>query len=200
MVILAWRWRWRLVPTYIEEWRCEEPKYLACWRMKIIKLPHLKKMKIAFLKLLKIEDLKTPLKKCEKNEDHVVCMEPLIHSFCPGIPKLWRLGYLLKKSHSFLISIPCDLCEKPWCYLAFWFKYRYGSTDLHTSVAQEHLRSDILLDTTVSRQESNTGPRVRKTHALPIAPGPLPIRILVSIPYIRQINLPLTFKAHAYGS
>ena len=138
--------------------------------------------------------------RCEKNEDHVVCMEPLIHSFCPGIPKLWRLGYLLKKSHSFLISIPCDLCEKPWCYLAFWFKYRYGSTDLHTSVAQEHLRSDILLDTTVSRQESNTGPRVRKTHALPIAPGPLPIRILVSIPYIRQINLPLTFKAHAYGS
>ena len=36
MVVLAWRRRWRFVPTYIEEWRCEEPKYLACWRMKII--------------------------------------------------------------------------------------------------------------------------------------------------------------------
>ena len=20
------------VPTYFEEWRCEEPKYLACWK------------------------------------------------------------------------------------------------------------------------------------------------------------------------
>ena len=36
MVVLTWRRRWRFVLTYIEEWRCEEPRYLACWRMKII--------------------------------------------------------------------------------------------------------------------------------------------------------------------
>ena len=35
-VVLAWRQRWRFVPTYIVEWRCEGPKYLACWRRKII--------------------------------------------------------------------------------------------------------------------------------------------------------------------
>ena len=35
-------------------------------------------MKIAFLKLLKTEDLNTPLKKVKKNEDRVVCREPQV--------------------------------------------------------------------------------------------------------------------------
>ena len=52
------------------------------------------------------------------------------------------------------------LSGKPWCYLVFYFKYQYGSTDLHTSVAQEHLKSDALPDTTMIRRESNTGPLV----------------------------------------
>ena len=39
-------------------------------------LSHLLKMKIAFLKLLKTEDLKTHLKKCDEIEDHVVWREP----------------------------------------------------------------------------------------------------------------------------
>ena len=38
-------------------------------------LPYLLKMKIVFLKALKTEDLKTPLKKCVENEDHVMCRE-----------------------------------------------------------------------------------------------------------------------------
>ena len=66
-VVLAWRRRF--FPTYIEEWRCEEPKYLTCWRMKFVnwgQLPHLLKMKIAFVKLLKTEDLKTSLKNVNK--------------------------------------------------------------------------------------------------------------------------------------
>ena len=66
------------------------------------------------------------------------------------------------------------LCEKPGCYLVFYFKYQFGSADLYTSVAQEHLRSDALPDTTVFLQELNTGPIVRRSHALPIAPRPLP--------------------------
>ena len=66
MVVLAWRLRWRNVPTYIEKWRCEGPKYLACWRMKIINRPHLLKMKIAFLKLSNTEDLKNALKNVKK--------------------------------------------------------------------------------------------------------------------------------------
>ena len=61
------------------------------WRMKMwrtqisgllnnedYQLPHLLKMKIAFLKLLKTEDLNTPLKNVKKNEDHFVCREPQI--------------------------------------------------------------------------------------------------------------------------
>ena len=42
----------------------------------------------------------------------------------------------------------------------FYFKYQYWSTDLCTSVAQEHLRWDALPDTTTIRRESNTGPLV----------------------------------------
>ena len=45
-----------------------------------------------------------------------------------------------------------------------------------TNVAQEHLRLDALPDTTVIRRESNTGPLIWKTHALPIAPLPLPYK------------------------
>ena len=73
----------------------------------------------------------------------------------------------MKNSRSFIVSIPCViLCEKPWCYL--FFKHQYESTDLLISVAQEHLRSDALPDTTMIRRESNTRPIVWKTHALPI--------------------------------
>ena len=53
------------------------------------------------------------------------------------------------------------------------FKYQCVSTDLYTSVAQEHSRPDALPDTTMIRKESNTGPLVWKTYALPIAPQPL---------------------------
>ena len=34
MPILACRQRWRFVPTFIEEWRCGEFNFLACWRVK----------------------------------------------------------------------------------------------------------------------------------------------------------------------
>ena len=43
-----------------------------------------------------------------------------------------------------------------------------------TYVAQEHLRSDAPPDTTVVRRESNMGPLVGQTHALPFAPRPPP--------------------------
>ena len=66
----------------------------------------------------------------------------------------------------------------------FYFKYQCRSTDLYTSVAQEHLRS--LPDTTAVRRESNTGPLDWKTHALPTAPRPLPI--------CQDWNLSLLFK------
>ena len=53
------------------------------------------------------------------------------------------------------------------CY----FKYQYyKSTDLYTSVAEGLLRSDAHPDTTVIRQELNTGPLVWETNAPPIAP------------------------------
>ena len=42
------------------------------------------------------------------------------------------------------------------------------------NVPQEHLRLDAPFDTNVIRQESNTEPLIWKTHALPIAPRPLP--------------------------
>ena len=54
-------------------------------------------------------------------------------------------------------------------------KYQCGSTELYTSVAQEHLRSDALPDTNAVRRESNMGTLNWKAHALPIAPRPLPI-------------------------
>ena len=54
-------------------------------------------MKIAFLKLLKIEDLKTPLKKCEENEDHVVCREPPHSLILPGNSKIVKIWILVKK-------------------------------------------------------------------------------------------------------
>ena len=57
----------------------------------------------------------------------------------------------------------------------FYFKYQCGPTDLYTSAAQEHLRSDALTDTTAVRRESNTGPFAGETDALPIAPRPLPV-------------------------
>ena len=67
-------------------------------------------------------------------------------------------------------------------YLFLYFKYQYGCTNLYTNVKQEHSRSDALTDTIVIRQEWNTGPLVRKTHALPIAPRPLPtINIITSM-------------------
>ena len=55
-----------------------------------------------------------------------------------------------------------------------WFFISSISTGLRTctNVAQEHMRSDALPDTTVVRWESNTGPLIWKTHALPIAPRP----------------------------
>ena len=48
-------------------------------------LPSMLKIKIAFSKLLKTEDLKTPLIKCEEYEDHVVCREP--HNCMGGVDK-----------------------------------------------------------------------------------------------------------------
>ena len=49
------------------------------------------------------------------------------------------------------------------------------STEVYSSVAQEHLMLDAIPETTVIHQESNTGPLVRKTHALPISPRPIPM-------------------------
>ena len=68
------------------------------------------------------------------------------------------------------------LCEKLWCYLVFWFKYQYGSTDLYTSVAQEHLNFDDLLpDINMIERDSNTGPLFLK--------DPCPIHCTTVTPY-----------------
>ena len=73
-----------------------------------------------------------------------------------------------KASHSFKVSIPCDILWHTVILLLFYFKYQYRPTDLLTSVVQEHLRSDALPDTTVIRRESNTGPLVWETLPYPL--------------------------------
>ena len=58
-----------------------------------------------------------------------------------------------------------------------WFSFSNISTGLRscsTNVALKHLRSDALPDTTMIWWESNLSSLVWKTHALPIAPRPLP--------------------------
>ena len=63
-------------------------------------------------------------------------------------------SYFLAITHVWLQSrYPVILCEKLWCYLVFCFKYKCGSTDLYTSVAQEQLRLDALPDTTMICRE-----------------------------------------------
>ena len=56
----------------------------------------------------------------------------------------------------------------------FYFKNWCGSTDSYTSEAQELLRSDGFPDTIKIGQETSTGHLIGDTHALHIAPCPLP--------------------------
>ena len=60
-------------------------------------LPHLLKMKIAFLKLLKIEDLKTPLKTVKKMQTMSCAGSPtlrsLTHDIITTLDFIHRFGY-----------------------------------------------------------------------------------------------------------
>ena len=73
-VVLTWRRRWRFVPTYIKEWRLWRTQISGLLKNEDYQLPHLLKVKIAFSKLLKTEDLKTPLKNVKKMKT-VLCAE-----------------------------------------------------------------------------------------------------------------------------
>ena len=92
-----------------------------------------------------------------------------------------ELNKFLKKQ--FIILVTCFF---------FCFKYQYGSSNLHTNVAQEHLRSDNLPETTMIRRESNTGPLVWKTYALLIAPRLLNDFLNILI-YVEIIDLIIIF-------
>ena len=35
IVILVWSLTWRFISIFIEKWRCEELKFVACWRMRM---------------------------------------------------------------------------------------------------------------------------------------------------------------------
>ena len=90
--------------------------------------------------------------------------------------KMFSLKTYVTHSCTFIVCVPTqwysvrNLCVT--CF--FYFKYQYSFTNLSTSVAQEHLRSEALPDTTAVCRESSTKPLVWKTHALPIAPRALP--------------------------
>ena len=85
------------------------------------------------------------------------------------------------------------LCQKPWCYFI-----SNISTGLRTwtNVPQVHLRLDALADTTVIRRDSNTEPLIWKTHALPIAPQPLPKYI--NIIYSKSVKITYLLKSFIF--
>ena len=82
--------------------------------------------------------------------------------------KIFSLKTYLTHSYTFIVCIPSDTLWETFVLLVFfYFKYQYSFTDLSTSVAQEHLRSEALPDTTAICRESSTEPLVWKTHAMP---------------------------------
>ena len=77
------------------------------------------------------------------------------------------------------IGVPCFF------YL---FQVSIRVLDLYACVAQEHLSSNALPDTTAIRRKSNTLPLLWKTHALPIAPQPFPVIVIHVVNYTGLLN------------
>ena len=78
--------------------------------------------------------------------------------------RLSQIKYTTTKNwHSFIVSIPLDTLSETLMLIVFFILSI--STGLRTciNVAQEHLRSDALPDTTVIRQESNTGLSIERS-------------------------------------
>ena len=65
--------------------------------------------------------------------------------------------------------------------MVFYFKYQCGSTDLYASAAQEHFEVGCPSWHHHSPPGIEHGPLDWTTHALPIAPRPLPSVVLVIV-------------------
>ena len=127
MVVLAWRF----VPTYIEEWKCEEHKYLACWRMKIINCHICWRWRLHFQNCWRLKIWRLLLKNVKKMKTTLCAGSPyyeagthFIFKFQTGWVRYFWGFHLLGDGGKEEAGRNCILWIQPQL-LRWWGRYRY---------------------------------------------------------------------------